>query len=112
MEEPTCKVTIVAMNGARSRSQMDEKSQPMMLYPNGKTIFGYGVKMSGEGVEHVRVSEMTKSPQWIRCWERDGTNPLVSIDYIVSDTDRLVKLGEEILTEIRDISKSLRDMAK
>lgn len=112
MEEPICKVTIIAMKGARSRSQMDEKSQPMALYPNGKTIFGFAVATSEEGVEHVRVSEISKAPQWIRCWEKDGSNPLVSIDYIVSEQAQMLKLGEDLLKEMRNLIKSIKSLTK
>lgn len=101
VEEPICKVTIVAMHGAVARRQMDELSLKVITYPNGSTLWGYAVKTSGEGIVHVRVSEIGKIPQWIRCWEKDGSNPLVSIDYIPNEA-----------TAVTDLTKSIRELTK
>jgi len=96
METPTCTVTILAMAGAWSHRQMDEKSPRVLAYPNGRVMPGYAVKMSGEGIMHVRVSDMSKQPEWIRCWERDESNQLVSIDYIETPTSVLSTLSMNI----------------
>jgi len=112
MENPICKVTIIAMRGAISRQQMDEKSSRVMTYPNGKPLLGYAPKTSGEGVEHVRVSEASKTPEWIRVCERDGSNPLVSIDYLESQNDVWVKLFTLLATAIQQIAISNIEIAR
>jgi len=109
-EEPICNVTIVAKRGANSREQMDEMSLKVMTYANGKIIQGYAVVKSFEGIDHVRVSEVGKRSEWIRCWEKDGTNPLVKIDYLKPQTTTPVQQEgySELVSAIRDQTAAIK----
>ena len=113
METPICKVTVIAMRGVISRQGMDEKSSKVSTYPNGgKPLLGYAVKTSGEGIDHVRVSEGSKTPEWIRVCERDGSNPLVSIDYLETQNDVWVKVFTLLATAIQQIALAGIEIAR
>ena len=112
MEQPICKVLIVAPLGAKSRKGLDEKMDRVNTYQNGLTIPGYAVQTSWEGIDHVRVSEMGKTPEWIRISEKNGTSHLVSISYIESQTDVWVRLATLIATAVQQIALANLEIAK
>lgn len=108
-EKPICVVTIISMAGAHSRIQMDEKSMKMGTYANGASMWGYQIATSGEGIDHVRVSPVGQKPQWIRCWEKDHTRPLVSISYIVEPSSELAVSITALAEQIREFNVIFRN---
>ena len=102
-EEPKYKVTIIAKSGVFARTGLDEKSPVSCTYPNGKPLWGYGIARSSEDIDHVRVSKIgALKEQWIRCWERDGSNPLVLVEKLRPEEELLIN-------EIRNLAKVIKD---
>lgn len=106
-----CKVTPVALSGVKARSQMDESSPETGRYPNGLPIWGYAVKTSSEGIEHVRVSPIGASRiQWIRICERDGSHRLVDIEYLVDPHSELAVSLTQIAQTQADLTVEIRKL--
>jgi len=109
IEQPICKVTPIVRAGVNTHSQMDENSLKTGVIPNGTTVWGYEVATSSEKVDHVRVSTIGAAKiQWVRISERDGTNRLVNITYLVDPNTELAASLTQIAQTQQDLTKAIK----